>query len=69
VLRDQTLAVLGAGYIGQAIVGGLLRGSDLAPEHIRATRRTAAALDELRERWPGVTVTADNVEAVRDAPS
>ena len=67
MLRDQTLAVLGAGNIGRALVGGLLRGGDLAPERIRATRRTASGLDALRERLPGVHVTADNPEAVRGA--
>ena len=67
MLRDQTLAVLGAGNIGRALVGGLLRGDDLDASRMRATRRTAHALDALRERLPGVTVTSDNVEAVRGA--
>ena len=66
-LRDQTLAVLGAGNIGRALVGGLLRGDDLAADRITATRRTASALDELSERLPGVRVTTDNAEAVRGA--
>ena len=66
-LRDQTLAVLGAGNIGRALVGGLLRGEDLAPDRITATRRTASALDELAELLPGVRVTTDNGDAVRGA--
>ena len=67
VLRDHTLAVLGAGNIGRALVGGLLRGDDLPAAQIRATRRSASGLDDLRERLPGVHVTTDNAEAVRDA--
>lgn len=67
MLRDQTLAVLGAGNIGRALIGGLLRGGDLAAGQIRATRRTEHALDELRERLPGVAVSTDNPGAVRDA--
>ncbi|MDT0630625.1 pyrroline-5-carboxylate reductase [Rubrivirga litoralis] len=67
MLRDQTLAVLGAGHIGRALVGGLLRGDDLAAGQIRVTRRDASGLDELRERLPGVTATTDNVGAVRGA--
>lgn len=67
MLRDQTLAVLGAGNIGRALVGGLLRGGDLAADRIRATRRTEHGLGDLRERLPGVAVTTDNAEAVRGA--
>ena len=66
-LRDQTLAVLGAGNIGRALVGGLLRGDDVPAAQITATRRTASALDELAERLPGVRVTTDNAHAVRQA--
>ena len=67
MLRDHTLAVLGAGNIGRALVGGLLRGDDLPADQIRATRRSASGLDDLRERLPGVHVTTDNAEAVREA--
>ena len=67
MLRDQTLAVLGAGNIGRALVGGLLRGDDLAADRIRATRRSADGLGELRDRFPGVTATTDNVAAVSGA--
>ncbi|MEM1116170.1 MAG: pyrroline-5-carboxylate reductase [Bacteroidota bacterium] len=67
MLRDHTLAVLGAGNIGRALVGGLLRGDDLPAGRIRATRRSASGLDALRERFPGVAVTTDNPEAVRGA--
>ena len=67
MLRDQTLAVLGAGNIGRALVGGLLRGNDLDAGRIRVTRRDPHGLEELRERLPGVVATTDNPEAVRGA--
>ncbi len=67
MLHDQTLAVLGAGNIGRALVGGLLRGGDLAPGSVRATRRSEHGLDDLRRQFPGVAVSSDNVGAVRDA--
>ena len=71
MLRDQTLAVLGAGNIGRALLGGLLReserGGGIAPERLRATRRNPFALDELRAALPGVAISADNPEAVRGA--
>ena len=67
MLRDQTLAVLGAGNIGRALLGGLLRGGDVPADRLRATRRNPLALDEVRECLPGVLVTTDNAEAVRGA--
>ncbi len=67
MLRDHTLAVLGTGHIGRALVGGLLRGGDLAADRITVTRRSAEGLATLREQFPGVTATDDNPAAVRDA--
>ncbi len=71
MLRDHTLAVLGTGNIGRALLGGLLRGdahgTGMPPDRLRATRRNPFALDDLRAALPGVSVSADNAEAVRDA--
>lgn len=67
MLRDQTLAVLGTGNIGRALLGGLLRGGDIPAGQLRATRRNPLALDDLRSALPGVTVSTDNAEAVRGA--
>lgn len=64
---DQTFAVIGAGNMGRAIIGGLLRGDDVATSQIRATRRSAEARVELAEAFPGLEPTADNVAAVTDA--
>ena len=65
--KDQTITVIGAGNIGRALVGGLLRGYDVDPSRIRATRRNPEALVELQELFPGIRTSTDNVEAVRGA--
>lgn len=67
VLSNQTIALLGAGNIGRALIGGLIKGDYLAPEQIRATRRHAATLKSLEADFPGILVGTDNVAAVRDA--
>lgn len=67
MISDHTLAVLGAGNIGGALIGGLLQRGELAPERIRGTRRDAARLDALGERFPGIGRGADNRAAVAGA--
>ena len=66
-LSKQTVAVIGAGNIGRALIGGLIRGEYLDPSQLYATRRNRAALDELHADFPGIHTTTDNVEAVRSA--
>ena len=65
-LRSQTIAVLGAGNIGTALIGGLVRGGHLPPDKIRATRRHPSRIAELESRFPGVICGTNNVEAVAD---
>jgi pyrroline-5-carboxylate reductase len=67
VLSRQTIAVIGAGNIGRALIGGLLKGQYLGPEQIRATRRNPMALEDLRASFPGIETGTDNVAAVEDA--
>lgn len=67
MLKDQTVAVVGAGNIGRALIGGMLRGSDVAPEQVRATRRNAAALETLTAQFPGLQTGTDNAAAVTGA--
>ncbi len=65
IMRQPTIAVLGAGTMGQAIIGKLVAaGHD--PRSIRTTTRTAASAKALRARL-GVKITTDNPAAVRDA--
>jgi pyrroline-5-carboxylate reductase len=60
----RTVAVLGAGKMGQAIVSGLLR-AGWSGESVVATARSAERAAELRETY-GIRVEP-NAEAVRDA--
>ncbi len=67
MLSDQHIAILGAGNMGRALLGGLLRGNDVAPDQVRVTRRDSAALEMLRSEFPGLTTTTDNAEAAKGA--
>ncbi|NNE48230.1 MAG: pyrroline-5-carboxylate reductase [Rhodothermales bacterium] len=66
-LKDQTIAVIGAGNIGRALIGGLLNAHEFDPTHIRATRRNAASLNSLREQFPGIVTNTDNSAAAENA--
>ena len=66
-LSHHQIAIVGAGNIGRALIGGLLKGHDVEPASIRASRRNEAALAELALQFPGITTTTDNQEAVRGA--
>ncbi|WP_457653881.1 pyrroline-5-carboxylate reductase [Rhodocaloribacter sp.] len=67
MLSNQTVAVIGAGNIGRALIGGMLNAHELDPGRIRATRRNPAALAALAEQFPGLRTTTDNAAAVREA--
>ncbi|MBO6575592.1 MAG: pyrroline-5-carboxylate reductase [Rhodothermales bacterium] len=67
MLHDHTIAIIGAGNIGRALIGGMLKGHDLPPSRIRAARRNPAALEALEAQFPGIVTTTDNREAVRGA--
>ena len=67
MLADHTFALLGCGNMGRAIAGGLLRGRDVVPGRVRATRRTRSLLDDLARDFDGLAVTTDNRAAVDGA--
>lgn len=67
MLQDQTIAIIGAGNIGQALIGGLIGGHEFAPSQLRATRRDAAALQRLADTYPGIVTSTDNAEATDGA--
>jgi len=67
MLKNQTITVIGAGNIGCALLGGLLRDGDIEPSRIWATRRTSAALEQIAERFPGIRTGTDNIAAVKAA--
>ncbi len=66
-LTDQVVAVIGAGNIGRALIGGLLNAHEFDPAQIRATRRNEASLMDLTAQFPGIQTTTDNRAAVSDA--
>ena len=62
MIRDLRIAVIGAGVMGEAMIGGLLKQELVAPEQITATEPRAGRRAEIAERY-GVRVTEDNIEA------
>lgn len=64
--KDKTLAVLGCGTMGEAIVRGLLRAEKLPPAQILATDRRPEVVKALHEKH-GIRTTADNKEACKAA--
>lgn len=67
MLDNETVVIIGAGNIGRALIGGMVRGELVAPEQIIATRRTASALEALAEQFPGIRTSTDNAEAAQEA--
>jgi pyrroline-5-carboxylate reductase len=63
---NQTLTVLGAGTMGEAIVRGLLHSKRLKPTQIFATDRRPEVVKALKEKH-GIRATASNVEACKAA--
>jgi len=63
----KKIAVLGAGNMGAALMGGILKSGTADREHLWATVRTATRAEEVAARF-GVPVTAgENREAARHA--
>ncbi|HET7482030.1 MAG TPA: pyrroline-5-carboxylate reductase [Actinomycetota bacterium] len=60
------LAVLGAGKMGEALIGGLIASGWRRPDEITVTARRPERLDELHERY-SVPGTLDNAAAAGDA--
>ncbi|MGH9749225.1 MAG: pyrroline-5-carboxylate reductase [Candidatus Polarisedimenticolia bacterium] len=60
------IAVIGAGKIGESLIGGLIEAGLTPPDRIAATARHPERLETLRTRF-GVRATRDNGEAVRGA--
>jgi pyrroline-5-carboxylate reductase len=60
--ENQTLAVLGCGTMGEAIVRGLLKSGRLKPAQIYATDRRAEVVKALKEKH-GIRATSDNAAA------
>src|SRR2546429_3690111 len=66
-MTNRRLAILGAGNMGRALIGGLLR-SGTRPEHLSVGEPVAAAREALA-RDLGITARADNAAAVPGPPA
>ncbi len=64
VLHDLNLAFIGAGAMGEAMIGGLLSRHQLEPDHITASDRHRERLHEIHDRH-GIRTTLDNCTAAR----
>jgi pyrroline-5-carboxylate reductase len=65
-LQNKTIAFIGAGNMGEALIRGLLAGQAIAASHIIATDVRAERRDFLVKTF-GVRAIDDNVEAVKAA--
>jgi pyrroline-5-carboxylate reductase len=57
------LVIVGGGRMGEALLGGLVAAKWAEPEELAVVEPVAARRDDLRARFPGVTVTAEPVAA------
>jgi pyrroline-5-carboxylate reductase len=63
MIQDLRIAVIGAGVMGEAMIGGLLTKKLVASSQVVATEPRAERRAELERNYPGLRVTDDNVEA------
>lgn len=66
MLKGNSIAVIGAGHMAGALIGGLIRSKLVPAKAIIAARRSADALAELQKKW-GVRTSIDNKKAVAGA--
>lgn len=66
MLKNQTIAVIGAGHMAGAMIGGMVKSKLVPAKAIVAARRNADALAELQKKW-GVRTSTDNKKAVAGA--
>lgn len=65
MIKDLKIAVIGAGVMGEAMIGGLLKNELVAPEQVVATEPRAERRAELQARFPGLHASDNNIEAVQ----
>ena len=65
---ERKIAVLGAGQIGEALIGGLLSSGWRTPAELAASTRREERAAELRERH-GIEVTLSNADAAAGVPA
>lgn len=66
-MSNQTkFSIIGAGAMGEAIIGGLLRQNLTSPENIHASEPRSERCEELNHKY-GIKTSAHNLEVVDDA--
>jgi pyrroline-5-carboxylate reductase len=65
MLDKARIGVLGAGNMGEALIGGVIKACIVEAHQITASRRSDSALAALRGTW-GISTTTDNCALVRD---
>lgn len=63
----MTIAIIGTGNMGGAIVKGLIKSGACSPDNIICTAKTESTLDKLRLYNTSLRVSRDNKKAVREA--
>lgn len=66
MFSDLTIAFIGSGNMGEAMIHGLVNKSLIAPEHVIAADPRPERLAELQERY-AIYTTTDNLEAATKA--
>ncbi|NTW01122.1 MAG: pyrroline-5-carboxylate reductase [Oscillochloris sp.] len=64
MLKDLRIAVIGPGAMGEAIIGGMLRQSLVAPDQVLASDPNENRLHEVQARH-GVRISHDNIAAAQ----
>ena len=64
MLKDLKISVIGAGAMGEAIIGGLLRQELVSAEQVLATDLHEDHLRKLQTRY-GIQTSTDNVAAIQ----
>jgi len=63
----KRIAVIGAGNLGAALIGGIIKGAVTDRKHLVATDRSVERAKEIAQRFSIAVTTGGNVEAVRTA--
>jgi len=63
---ESKFAIIGAGAMGEAIIGGLIRQNLTSPENIHASEPRVERCEELNNKY-GITTSAHNLDVVENA--
>lgn len=66
MLANKTIGVIGAGHIGAAVIGGLIKAKLTSPKNIIASRRSENNLAELAKTF-GIHTTTDNKKVAKSS--